>query len=135
MRISHRNHNQKNHQAPAVNYVERIVEVPVEVPVDQIVMQEWCKQRIDEQNTSHALLLQDHKDYNTSVFDSMQVELEMQRRALVAIKAQRDVDRSRRLLLIKRMKKEHDKHKNTDLKLKLAVGASLIISFIALFWH
>lgn len=56
-------------------------------------------------------------------------ELEMQRRALISIKAQRDVDRSRRLMLIRRLKKEH---KRTEFKLKLAMGASVIFTIAAL---
>lgn len=36
-------------------------------------------------------------------------ELEMQRRAIIGLKAQRDIDRSRRLQLIMRLKKYRDK--------------------------
>ncbi len=59
-------------------------------------------------------------------------ELEMQRRALVAIKHQRDIDRSRRLMLIQRMKKEQKAHKQSQKKMQLAVGASLLLSVISL---
>jgi hypothetical protein len=55
-------------------------------------------------------------------------ELEMQRRALVAIKAQRDIDRNRRLMFIKRVRKERDEAQRLNFKLKLAVGASFILT-------
>ncbi len=59
-------------------------------------------------------------------------ELEMQRRALVALKQQRDVDRSRRLMLIQRMKKEQKLHQKTKLQMKVAIGAALLISIVSL---
>lgn len=135
MRISHRDHSQKSHQAPQVQYVERIIEVPVDVPIDESSIKEWAEHRLDALNVDIMLVHHDHKEYTTQRFESIKTELEMQRRAFIAIKTQRDIDRDRRLMLIKRMKKEHDLHKQTALKLKLAVGASLIISAIAIFWH
>ncbi len=59
-------------------------------------------------------------------------ELEMQRRALVGLKVQRDVDRKRRLQLLKRLKKHRDQVKKSSLQMKLAVGASLLLSIITL---
>ncbi len=56
-------------------------------------------------------------------------ELEMQRRALVSIKAQRDIDRSRRLMLIKRLKKETQIVKK---QLKLTIIACILLSIISL---
>lgn len=60
-------------------------------------------------------------------------ELEMQRRALVAIKTQRDIDRSRRLMLLKRMKKEQAAHKKASFKLKVALSAGIVLSIVSLF--
>jgi hypothetical protein len=59
-------------------------------------------------------------------------ELEMQRRALVGIKAQRDIDRSRRLQLIKRLKKERNEQRDMNFKLKLAIGFSFFVSILTL---
>ena len=56
-------------------------------------------------------------------------ELEMQRRALVSIKSQRDIDRNRRLMLIRKFKKEQENVK----KLKIIVVISLSLSIISLF--
>jgi hypothetical protein len=59
-------------------------------------------------------------------------ELEMQRRALVSLKAQRDIDRKRKLQLLKRLKKHHDKQKQVNFRYKLAIGASILFSILTL---
>lgn len=65
-------------------------------------------------------------------FDSIKTALDMQSRALVALKAQRDIDRNRRLMLIRRMRKEQNAHKKVEMALKIAVSISLILSLIIL---
>lgn len=59
-------------------------------------------------------------------------ELEMQRRALVALKTQRDIDRKRRLQFIQRVQKQNVTLKNTNKRLMYAVGASLVLSVLSL---
>lgn len=60
-------------------------------------------------------------------------ELEMQRRALVALKVQQNIDRRNRIRLITRLKKERDSVRNMKFKLKLAISASLILSIASFF--
>lgn len=50
--------------------------------------------------------------------------------ALVALKMQRDIDRKRRLQLLRRLKKEQNK---LNLKLKLITALCLVTTLIALF--
>lgn len=154
-RLSNRLHSEKSHAAPQVQHVERIVEVQVasepeiqyvdrevikEVHVeqearqpDQIIVQEQVDltpvtaaieeiKMVMNHNTKH------HNDY----LDNLRVNSDMQSRALVALKMQRDVDRKRRLTLIKRMRKEQNAQKRYELKLKLAIGASLLLSIASL---
>lgn len=54
-------------------------------------------------------------------------ELEMQRRALVNIKAQRDIDRKRRLQLIMRLKKQRDEQKKLNFKIILGITFLFLI--------
>lgn len=67
-----------------------------------------------------------------NILDAMQTELAMQSRALIAIKMQRDIDRNRRLMLLRRMKKEHMFRQRTELKLKIAITASLLLSIMSM---
>lgn len=60
-------------------------------------------------------------------------ELEMQRRALVVLKVQQNIDRRNRIRLITRLKKERDSVRNMKFKLKLAISASLILSIASFF--
>lgn len=103
---------------PVIEYVDRVVMHEVKSAPETIVIQkevdltsikEWCRYRIEEQNIAHALLLQDHKDWNDERFQSVATELEMQRRALVALKMQQVIDRRNRLRLLKRLNKEKQK--------------------------
>lgn len=59
-------------------------------------------------------------------------ELEMQRRALVSLKAQRDLDRHRRLQLIKRLKKYKKQQDQFNLHLKCIVSLSVLVSILLL---
>ncbi len=77
--------------------------------------------------------VQDHLDKHELVLQAVYNELEMQRRALISLKTQRDIDRSRRLTLLKRIKKEQSQHKEKEFRLKLTVGVSLLISIISIF--
>lgn len=120
-----------------IEYVDREVQVPAETDSDHRMLREWCQQRIDEQNVAHAWKLQDIRHdltradiSNTNYLKLIADELEMQRRALVAIKMQRDVDRKRRLQLIQRLKRERDNNRELTFKIKLAMGASLLISIL-----
>lgn len=170
IRVSNKQHPEKEMAKPQVHYVDRVVEV--EVPVEQQVIQyidrpvetvvvekdanlidvkEWCQQRIEEQNVAHALLLQDHKDRNNEKTNELEnkiniivqrfnevmthvgSELEMQRRAFIAVKIQRDVDRKRRLMFIKRVRKEQKKLEKQQFILKCALCASCLLTVISFF--
>jgi uncharacterized protein with von Willebrand factor type A (vWA) domain len=117
---------------PQVIFQDRevIKEVPVEVE-KVIIQKEVEKVDLSEVHAhlahhhNHLLELQKHAQLAAD-------ELEMQRRALVGLKAQRDIDRSRRLMFIKRVKKERDTAKKLNLKLKLAIGVSLLMSLVSL---
>lgn len=100
--------------------IEKKVEVPVIHMVESSVSLETLE-KMDKQITNQE-----------KISRSIAAELEMQRRALVAIKAQRDIDRSRRLMLIKRMKKEHDEHKKIAKHLRWTIAASLALSILVL---
>lgn len=165
IRISNRHHSDKQIAGPQVQFVDRIVEVPVEtepsiehvhthtertieVPVDRVVEVERVVHvqapKVDLEpiydkllDLEGRLLIIAHNK-NEFIKDASN-ELGMQSRALIAIKAQRDIDRNRRLMLIKRLKKERDAlkneqnaHKKMELKLKLAIGASLLLSIASL---
>lgn len=121
---------------PLIHYVDRMIEVEkqieVPMPMDTSSIKEWTEHRLDALNVDIMLVHHDHKEHTNQRFDSIKTALDMQSRALVALKTQRDVDRSRRLMLIKRMKKEHDAHNQIALKLKLAIGASLVLSLLVL---
>lgn len=152
-RISNRDHAHSSAQAPMHVYVDREVEVVVEAPAPapQIVYVEkqveveaqpvQVERVIIEKQIEQVDLSGIHADiskheealkYAHLVNSRIAGELEMQRRAIVAIKAQRDIDRSRRLMLIRRLKKAKAAQKRHDLKLKLAIGASLILSIVSL---
>ena len=113
--------------------VERVIEIEklVQMEADQIDL-EPIKRDLNE--IKKHILLESHK--NVKDHTTVTTELEMQRRALVAIKTQRDIDRNRRLMLIRRMKKEKTAmlaaQKKDILILKLAMGASLLIAIVSL---
>lgn len=156
-RISNRQHPDQVYAAPQVHYVDREIEIPVlsepqmiqtqvetrvEVPVDRIVEKiihiesppvdlKPLEERIHKMEVGHKIMAafaEKVSNFNNGVMG----ELEMQRRALVAIKAQRDVDRKRRLQLIMKLKKQRDEQKVLNLRYKLAVGASLLLSILSL---
>lgn len=119
--------------------VEVVVHKEIEVPGETIILQQevdldavknWCSDRINEQNVAHAMKLQELHEYNLHIFNLIKTELEMQRRALVALKTQRDIDRRRRLSFIQRVKKERDQARKENFKLKLAAGASIVLSLL-----
>lgn len=156
IQVSNKQHLSFNNQitsAPSVQYIDRIVEVLVEapsvepvvqileVPIDRIVEVERIVHveapqidlnplhvRLDKHESA---LIELHSIYQ-NLIRNLYPELEMQRRALVAIKTQRDIDRNRRLILLKRIKKEQNAHRKTELKLKLAIAASLTLSIVSL---
>jgi hypothetical protein len=129
---------------PEIQYVDRevIKEVPVETVVvqyketqvdlsdlrDYAVKQQALNDELKKVINTHADTL--HQLMNWC--NAAKEEFEMQRRALIGLKAQRDVDRKRRLTLIRRMKTEQDKAQKRELKLKLAIGASLLLSIVSL---
>lgn len=121
-----------------VQYVDR--DVTKEITSEPIILkQEVDLSQVNEKLANHAEHLAKQNQHILAVqahtdrwYASICQELEMQRRALVGLKAQRDIDRSRRLMLLKRVKKEQNAHKKTELKLKLAMGASLILSILAI---
>lgn len=130
----------KTPSEPEIQYIEVEKEVAKEVHSDPVIVhQEVDLSEIYERLEDHA----EHAHKQDQHINSLQEqfhkvssaaynELEMQRRALVGLKAQRDIDRSRRLMLIKRMKKEHNEHKKQLKGLKLAIYATLILSIVSL---
>lgn len=120
---------------PQIIYQDREVQVEkiVEVSADAAPIKEWSQKRLDEQNIAHALLLKDHKEHNDRRFELIKNELEMQRQAIVGLISQREIDRSRRLMLIKRMKKGQAESQKSNFKLRLAVGVSLLLTVLLLY--
>lgn len=122
-------------EAPTqIEYIEK--EIVKEVPVETIIVQRETE-AVDMKPIYDKLFdiesqLMVNAHINKEFREKAATELEMQRRALVGLKAQRDIDRNRRLMLINRIKKEQKARKATDLKLKLAIIASLMISIISL---
>lgn len=117
-----------------IQYVDR--EVIREIPVERIVIQQDTKEAdlspVHKKLKQHEEVADSRHAENNHKFNLVANELNMQSRALVGLKAQRDIDRSRRLMLIKRMKKERDAAQKNELKLKLAIGASLLLSIVSL---
>lgn len=117
-----------------IQYVDR--EVVREVPVEHVVVHKEVKE-VDlspvHNKIKHHQEVSDarHSEANHK-FSLVANELNLQSRALVGLKAQRDVDRKRRLTLIKKMKRQQDDAQKRELKLKLAVGASLLLSIVSL---
>jgi Inner membrane complex protein len=109
--------------------VEKIVEVPTVVEVQTPVNLEplYANDNILKNK------LVELGDYTNAQFKTVATELEMQRRALVSLKAQRDVDRTRRLQFIMRTKKQHAELKKTAKRLKIAIGACLLLSLMSFF--
>lgn len=157
IRISNRNYDSQSIAGPQIQYVERIVEVPVEhivvakapdaiiqyidreiireIPVagETIVMSQPVDLKVfEEKQEALDSRVQGLSLHYHQWFGQIGAELEMQRRALVAIKMQRDVDRSRRLMLIKRMKKESKDHQKQVSFLKFSVGLSLLVAVLTL---
>lgn len=154
IRVSNRQHDEHSIAGPQVQFVDRLVEVPVEVAsapeivyvdrevIKEVHMEAPSEQIILKQEVDLAPIHGDIEEiravvnHNTAHYDQfldiLRTNVDMQSRALVALKVQRDIDRSRRLMLMKRIKKEHNAHKKTALKLKLAIGASLLISIVSL---
>lgn len=124
-----------------VQYVDRevIKEVPISVEVERIISPEVdlapIHANIKELQSiliQHSNKVADKLTEHSQNLELAKNELEMQRRAFVAIKAQRDIDRKRRLQFIKRVKKEQTKMKQSHLKAKWALGACLLLSILAL---
>lgn len=120
-----------------IQYIEVEKEVIREIETDPIIIQQEAAQ-VDLEPIYDKLFDLESKlmvavDVNKNFRDKASMELEMQRRALVSLKAQRDIDRSRRLMFINRVKKENKARQAAELKLKLAIVASLMISIISLF--
>jgi hypothetical protein len=117
-------------------YVDREVVKEMPVEVEKIIIQKEAEavdlSGIQDRLIKHGDVISSLAEQLDSVMKATQGELEMQRRALIAIKSQRDIDRSRRLMLLKRIKKEQQAHKKMEFKLKLAIGASVILSIASL---
>lgn len=129
---------------PEIQYVDR--EVIKEIPIEKVVIEyrdtevdlselKAYAQKQQELNEEFKAVINRHADGIHQVMNwcnGAKDELEMQRRALIGLKAQRDVDRKRRLTLIRRIKDERTKAQKHELKLKLAVGVSLLLSIVSL---
>lgn len=129
MRISHRQHS--NHE---LRYVDRIVEV------EKIKHVQAQPEKTDL--TPVYAHVSKHEEYLRALSERIDrmapiyAELEMQRQALVALKTQRDIDRSRRLMFMRRVKKQHDKLRQENWQLKLmclsTAGAGLLLTLFCL---
>jgi hypothetical protein len=123
---------------PEVIFQDREVIKEVSVEVEKLVHMEAEKmdlEPIHNKFKEHEDILTYHKaEIDTGIRKAKLVaeELEMQRRALVAVKAQRDIDRNRRFMFMNRVRRERDAMRKLHFKLKLAVGASLLVSIISL---
>lgn len=144
IRVSNKKHSEQ------IQYIDRVVEVPAEKTVEYVdreVIKEMPGETIVIQKEAnldpvynkfqeHETRLTRHDaehQVNTKKSQMVAEELEMQRRALVAIKTQRDIDRSRRLLLIRKLRKERQHIEKQELKLKLAIGASFLLTILSFF--
>lgn len=121
MRVSH-----KQPFTPEVKYVDRVSEVKV---VEYVQPEKIDLTPVHARISKHEEYLQ-YLNERINSMEPIYTELEMQRRALVALKTQRDVDRSRRLMFMNRMKKQFNKVRNENWKLKLAAGASIVLSIL-----
>lgn len=83
-------------------------------------------------HTEHLVKYEAICSYFQKCLDINKNELELQRRALIGLKTQRDIDRNRRLMLIRRLKRERDKAQVQEFKLKMVIGTSLLLSIISL---
>lgn len=115
---------------PIIQYVDRevIKEVMVPSPPETITVEKepdlsqyaaYFQQYEDVLKTHHTEL-----QINFKKFQMVAEELEMQRQALVALRAQRHIDRKNKVRLIKRLKKERNK---VNFKFKLVFGFSLLL--------
>lgn len=111
---------------PQVIFQDRevIKEVPVEKIVEKVVEKEVDLSPIHEKLDNHATSLQNLYNWCHAAKN----ELELQRRALVGVKAQRDIDRSRRLMLIRRIKKEKVHHQKVMMGVKIIIMVNLFIT-------
>ncbi len=157
MRLTNRDVKHRTSHSVQVQYVDRVVEVPVdrivetrvevpmssqvEVPVDRIVEVEKIVHVLAEPVDLQPLheKCQDLQIQLLSLADStsdhlavIKSELEMQRQALVALRTQRDIDRSRRLQLLRRLGQARDQHKAQLFKVKLAIAAGILLSIVSL---
>ncbi len=85
----------------------------------------------DQYNHLAQVLVESHNRHS-SILDQTKTALDMQSRALVGLKMQRDVDRKRRLQVIKRMKKHQAEYKKSKFQVKCAMGAMLLFSILTL---
>lgn len=145
IRVSNKKHPEKEIAGPQVHFVDRVVEVPVEQPplieyidrpVETVVVQKEVE-KVDlqplhdknaELDNKINIIVQRFNEIMTHVGS----ELEMQRRAFIAVKMQRDIDRKRRLMFIRRIRKEHKKLQKQEFVLKCALGASFLLTVISL---
>lgn len=113
---------------PVTHMVDRIVEVPVEKIIHVEVEKMQDLSHIEQKFDHHESIFQSLHSWNGRIAN----EMEMQRRALVGMKQQRDVDRKRRLQMIHRIKKHKDALNSVTLKLKIAIACSVVLSILAL---
>lgn len=118
--------------APEVQIVEREVIKEVHVPGETVVIHKDAEPVDLSPIHKHLQKNEEKHAHVQKCLDKIATELELQRQALVSVKIQRHVDRSRRLTFMKRVKKERDQARKLAFKLKLAIGASLILSIVSL---
>jgi hypothetical protein len=128
---------------PEIHYVDREVIKEVYAPAsgEQIMIpQEVDLNPIHEQIEQIKMVVDHNTKFHNEYLENLRLNSDMQSRALIALKSQRDIDRSRRLMLIKRIKKERNalrdeqiSHKKIELKLKIVMGVGILISIASLF--
>ena len=116
-----------------IQYVDR--EVVREIPVSGetvVIQKEVDLQPLHDKDVELDVKLNKLGEIHNNFVQSVISELEMQRRALISIKLQRDVDRKRRLTLIKKLRKQRDANMRTNKIVYITLAASFLLSIITL---
>ena len=113
-------------QESKIEYVDRIIEVPVEkiIEVEKIIHME--AKEVD------LIPIYEQLRNNEIANNSIVTELDMQSRAIIDLKAQTKLDRSRRLALLMRLKSHRSEQRKVNKKLVILSVVSLLTSIISL---
>lgn len=139
-RLSNRILTNNQNRVPEIQYietvVEKIIEIPVikEIEVEKIVHVQSDPIEVDFKSIYENLsqtLIESHSRHANQI-EELQDMLELQGRALVQMKQDKNIDRGRRLQLLMRLKKHKEQDKKNKFKLHLAIVASCLLSVITL---